>query len=183
MCYSQMHTVEGKAGFPSDSVDHSPQKMMPTGQAGYWNTVYWSLFVCTCSPILSVSMLGPLWLLVRSWTRESGQRKRCISSFLLPFWTTGISLQWGKLKFLGRKGFSFLTFWRWHSGNPVIKAHCLNDKASGPLCPAIVTAPSDSIRDRTLGDFCLVSVDLRLLFLSHTNLVLNKALKLPRANL
>ena len=30
--------------------------------------------------------------------------------FLLPFWTTGISLRWGKLKFLGRKGFSFLTF-------------------------------------------------------------------------
>lgn len=65
----------------------------------------------------------------------------------------------------------------------MIKAHCLNDKASGLLGPAIVTAPSDSIRDRTLGDFCPVSVDLRLLFLSHTNLVLNKALKLPRANL
>lgn len=65
----------------------------------------------------------------------------------------------------------------------MIKAHCLNDKASGPLCPVTVTAPSDSITDSTLGDFCLVSLDLRLLFLSHTNLVLNKALKLPRANL
>lgn len=73
-------------------------------------------------------------------------------------------------------------FKRWHSGNSVIKAHCLNDKASGPLCPVIVVA-SDSIRDCTLGGFFLVSTDLRLIFLSHMNLVLNKALKLPRANL
>lgn len=65
----------------------------------------------------------------------------------------------------------------------MIKAYCLNDKASGPLCPVIVEAPSDSIRKSTLGDVHLLSKDLRFLFLSHANLVLNKALKLPRANL
>lgn len=65
----------------------------------------------------------------------------------------------------------------------MIKAHCLNGEASGPLCPVIVTAPSDSIKGSTVGDFFLVSMDLRLSFLSHSKLVLNKALKLPRANL
>lgn len=52
-----------------------------------------------------------------------------------------------------------------------------------PTVSATVLDPSDSIRDSALGDFCPLSGDLRLLVLFHTNVVLNKALRLPRADL
>lgn len=67
-------------------------------------SVYCCSFVCPCAPI------SPSNLLARTSAGESGGTKQWMSSVLLPFSATGISIPRGQLKISGRKGFSSLTF-------------------------------------------------------------------------